>query len=212
MRPWKSIAAISVLAATGVFGFGVPDGGAGTPLVVKRFLVGHLEPGTGRFIALGGRGAEGVARDSVILIVLSAPLDSKKDGCGGATFPGSLNPRTVRIGIPTDPDHIVPAKGSFYVHTERAYDSGSGMYLPKRVYRNRILFDPLRRWDLGMRDDIELFRPDTTYSVTLPGVDKGALKTLVSSKGAPLALTFTTTFRTSDEEFSEIFCPDMDED
>ena len=202
MRPWKAFAAVSVLAAVALLGIGAPGADAGDTLVVKRFLLGHLDPNTGAFIALGGRGAEEVRRDSVILLVFTAPVD-----------PESVGARTIRIGVPSTPGLIVPAKGSFHMQTVSAFDPVSSTFLQKRAYRNRVLFDPLARWDgfLSLQDR-QPFDGDTTYSVTVPGVDQGALKTLKSTKGTPVARTFTTTFRTSDEEFTDLFCPGMDDD
>ena len=188
----SAAAALAILAA--VLGFGAAGAGARQTLQVKRFLLGRLEPNTGKFLATGGRGETRAFRDSAILLVFSAPVDFE-----------SLGSRTVKIGIPTASGLAAPAEGGFFrLYDLKKFDPVSGTYRVQRVYRNRVLFDPTNEQACPMNpghgfEPFEGFEADTTYSVTVPGTDSGALKTLRAGDGSPLATTFQTTFRTSAE-------------
>ena len=79
------------------------------------------------------------------------------------------------------------------------FDPVSGTYVEKRTWRNRVLFDPMARREIPFLANPEGFRPRTTYAVTLPGIDAGALKAVESASGTLLETTFATTFATTDE-------------
>ena len=194
----RAAAASLVLAAAVVHGFGVREAEARTPLVVKKFLLGTLEDSTYRFRATGARGTQNAYRDNVVMLVFSGPVDLD-----------SFDGRTVRIGIPSENGLLTPADGSFYRYAEWRLDQSdpSGYaYYPRRVYRNRVLFDPTL--DLGcpgMGEEASGFRADTSYTVEVPGVDGGARRTVTTTDGTPVGTTFTTTFRTTDEFYHPFF-------
>ena len=188
MRPWK-MAAAAILAAASL-GAVAPRAEAGQVLVVKRFLMGHLEANTNRFVATGGKDTTNARRDDCILFVFTAPVDLD-----------TLDSKTVRIGIPSStPGLLFDAKGSFSTYTVNRFDANSGQYVPKKTYRNRILFDPTRRWDLPIYQNPDGFTPYQTHTVTIPGVDMSTPRLLLSTDGTPLRRTFTTTFKTTDRK------------
>jgi len=86
----RTVAAVGVLAVAAVLGVGAPRAEARAPLLVKRFLLGQLEPYTYRFVATGARGTQNAYRDNLVLLVFSRPVDLD-----------SVDDRTVRIGIPS---------------------------------------------------------------------------------------------------------------
>src|SRR5690349_2564653 len=102
MRSWKMVAASAVLAGTAALGAGASSADAKGNLIVKRFLLGRLEANTNTFIATGGRGTTNAFRDNVIQFVFTAPVDFN-----------TLNPRTVKIGVPSGPVLFIDAQGTF---------------------------------------------------------------------------------------------------
>lgn len=190
MRTWKGLGGLLALSLLVVLGSATDPAEAGGTLFVRKFLVGRLEENTGKFIATGARGSDDVPRDAVLLFVFSAPVDLD-----------TLDDRTVRIGVPTQPGLILPAEGSFHRYVVRKFDPVTATYRDRRVYRNRVLFDPTRRFDDPLRRNPDGFEANALHTVTLPGLDRGALKTVRSRKGKAVAFTFTTTFRTTDRYF-----------
>ena len=69
LRSWKAGAVTAALGAIALLGGGSSTAEARGDLVVKRFLIGRLEPNTDRFIATGGRGTQNVFRDAAQLFV-----------------------------------------------------------------------------------------------------------------------------------------------
>jgi hypothetical protein len=200
MRSWRKATTAVVLGLTAALGAGAPRAEARGTLVLKRFLVGHLEANTHNFFATGGRGTTEAFRDNVLMFVFTAPLDLD-----------TLDDRTVQIGIPTGPGLRIRAEGTFYGYSVNEFDPISGAYVTKRTYRNRVLFDPTSRYEADIFRNPAGFRADSTYTVAIPGVDKGALKTVKSADGTPLRATFTTTFATTDK-FAQgaLWCPGDD--
>ena len=200
MRFWKTAAAAAILSVAGPLVAPAPPAEAGQALSLQRFLVGNLEPDTGRFLAQGGRGAQNVFRDSVLLLVFSGPVDLD-----------SLNERTVKIGIPTGSGRYIPAEGDLYRYSIRKFDGVSGSFVHRRTWRNRVLFDPLRRQASMLEQNPLGLQPETNYEFTIPGVVDGALKTVRSSRGRPMGWTFRTTFRTTDDFFHGMMeCPPLE--
>jgi hypothetical protein len=187
MRFWKMAAAAAVLAGTAALGTGSPSAEAQGNLVVKRFLLGRLEANTDKFIATGGRGTANVFRDNVIQFVFTAPVDFQ-----------TLNQRTIRIGVPSGPTLFIDAEGSYYRYILKAFDPVSGTFVPKRTYRNRVIFDPTSRQEQDItKQNPYGFLENSLYSVTVPGIDSGETKVVKSEDGRPNLQTFTTTFRTT---------------
>lgn len=176
------------LVLGGVAVFGSPPAEAGADLVVKRFLLGRIEPGTGKFVATGARGTTNAFRDNVILLVFSTAVDLE-----------TVTGRTVEIGIPTAAGNIIEAEGAFRAYTVNRFNPVSGTYDPKRTYRNRVIFDPRAEDEaLCPMPGLEAgFEADTLYGVNVPGVDLGYTKTLRGTRGQPNLVTFTTYFRTT---------------
>ena len=178
-----------------------------TRLQVTAFLVGRLEPSTDRFIAPNGRDSDGNRRDSVLMIEFSEPVSLAREVRGQWVSPLlHIHQGTIRIGAADGPDRYLPAPGTFYAYVEKEFDPQQG-FVPKRVHRHRILFDPLRRFDEPYFWDPEGFAANTLYSVTVLGVDIGARRTVRTPDGARLGRTFTTTFRTGDEYFQDYTQP-----
>jgi hypothetical protein len=196
-------AAILTIAAAVVLGS--PPAEAGSDLVVKRFLVGRLEPGTNRFIATGGRGTNNTPRDSVLMIVFSAPLDMSKVNPADPFSPFvHLNDRTIRIEIPTAGGLAREVEGTFQTYTVRRFNPSTGSFETRRTYRNRVIFEPkgvIVEREVGcpgmapmvMRLNTGL-EADVLHTVTVPGVDRGYTKTVEGRDGRPNLVTFTTTF------------------
>jgi len=194
MRLGTRAAAFGILAATAGFALDAPTAEARPPLVVKKFLLGWLEGGTYNFVATGARGTTNAFRDNIIMIVFSNPVDFD-----------SLSDRTVQIGIPQGGGFSIPAEGSFYRYVvyERDDSAPSGdVYIPKRHYRNRFVFDPMggyAHWSQPYPTHYDGFLANTTYTVAVPGIDGGAPRTVEDAAGRPLEATFTTTFTTTDD-------------
>lgn len=184
MRFGTVAAAAMVLAGAAVIGAGTPSADAKGNLVVKRFLIGQLAPKTDVFVATGGRGTTNVFRDNVIQFVFTAPVDLD-----------TVNQRTIKIGVPTGPTLFIDAEGRFYPYVVKEFFSGQ--YIPKRTYHNRVLFDPLSRYEKSISQNPYGFLENSTYSVTVPGIDGGETKVVKSQDGRPNLQTFTTTFRTT---------------
>jgi hypothetical protein len=201
MRSCRTAVVAAVLGGLAVLGPGAPRAEARGTFVVRKFLLGHLDGNTDRFKATGARGTTNAFRDNVVMLVFSAPVDFD-----------SLTDRTVQIGVPSDPGLRVPAEGSFYRYVVKEFDPVSGTYLPKRTYRNRVVFDPTS-WQEPWGGNPDGFRADTSYTVAIPGVDAGVFRTVRSREGASLQSTFTTTFRTTDRFLrDEVWCPEGDTD
>lgn len=187
MRFWKMAAAAAVLAGTAALGAGSPVADAKGNLIVKRFLLGRLETNTDEFIATGGRGTTNVFRDNVIQFVFTAPVDFS-----------TLDQRTIKIGVPSGPTLFIDAKGSYYGYVVKVFDPVSGGFVAKRTYRNRVIFDPTSRLAAQESDKNPYgFLENSTYAVTVPGIDTGETKVVKSVDGRPNLQTFTTSFRTT---------------
>lgn len=177
-----------LLAAAAALVAGPPPAAAEAELVVRKFLLGYLEEDTGRFVATGARGTDNAFRDNVILLVFSAPVDF-----------GSVDHRTVRIGVPSGNGLLADAGGSFIRHEVRKFNPASGAWEVRKVYRNRILFDPVNRTAPVAERNPDGFPASTLHSVTVPGLDRGARETVRGRRGQRNLRTFTTTFRTTTE-------------
>ncbi len=187
---WKKATVAVALAAVATLG-SAPPGAAKDPLVVKGFLLGRLEDNTYKFIATGARGTQNAYRNNVLLFVFSAPVDFD-----------TLDARTVKIGIPAGTGLFIDAEGSFYRYVvyERDESAPAGdVYIPKRVYRNRVIFDPTSRQEEELKQNPYGFEVNSLYTVTVPGLDTGTTKVVRSTEGAYNERTFTTTFRTTDK-------------
>jgi hypothetical protein len=197
LRSWKTALAVSALAAAAVGG-AAADAEAGKDLTVKRFLVGRLEDGTNKFVALGGRGTQNVYRDSVIMIVFSTQVDMSKLTPSDPYSPfNHLNDRTIKIGIPAGPGLIVQAEGKYDQYVLRQFNPSSGLFEPKKIYKNRVLFDPTKRFGDPATQNPYGFEANSLYSVIVPGLDGGDTKTVRTPEGEFLTTGFTTTFRTT---------------
>lgn len=185
MRAWKMAVAAAVVAGSAALGAGTPSADAQGNLIVKRFLLGKLEANTEAFVATGGRGSTNVFRDNVIQFVFTAPVDFN-----------TLNQRTIKIGIPSGPTLFIDAEGSYYRYVVKAFDPVSATFVPKRTYRNRVIFDPTSRQEAVINQNPYGFIENSVYSVTVPGIDSGDTKVVKSEDGRPNLTTFTTTFRT----------------
>jgi hypothetical protein len=197
MRMWK-IAAAAAVVASAAFGTGAPYAEARTPLKVKRFLTGRLEANTEKFIATGGRGTTNVFRDNVLLFVFSAPVDLN-----------TVNDRTIKIGVPTSGGQFIEAKGSFYPYVVQAFDPISASFQPKRTYRNRVLFDPTSRRDPPDRRNPYGFLSNSTFNVTVPGIDSDTTKTVKTKDGSPNLETYITSFATLDKYLQDYTQPSI---
>ncbi len=195
MRLHRMTAAAGVLTVAAAFCGAMTPAEAGNGLQLKRFVVGSMDYWGGRFHPVGGLGATGVYRDSVILLVFTAPVDFS-----------TVNSRTVKIGIPTSPGLMLPAEGEFCRFAAYGFDPISGSFVQRRVYRNRFLFDPTSPDERAQMACVtpEGLRADTLYSVTVPGVDTGGMKVLETPSGHPNLATFTTTFQTSDRYMRDL--------
>ena len=180
----RTAAAVLVLAAA-VAGWDASPAEARAPLAVKRFLIGHLEANTDRFVATGARGTDNVHRTDVILLVFNQPVNFS-----------SLDLQTVAIGTPGAGGLLLRAEGAFYRSVLREYDEVSGQYVVKKTYRNRVIFDPTRRNDPAYLQNPAGFAASSNFTVTLPGLDQGIGRTVKSARGDFLQRTFRTTFRT----------------
>lgn len=188
MGPRKMVLATAALAAL----VGVASGGSFLDqftdgrldnLHVRKFLVGHLEVNTNRFIARSGRNEQAVLRDEILYFEFSGPIDLD-----------SLSPDTVRIGTPTSTGDLLPTKGSYYRYVVNYFDPVSSTFQPKRSYRNRFLYDPTNRQETSpYLQNPDGFDADTPFVVILPGADRGAVKTVKMPSGSPLWRTFRTT-------------------
>lgn len=215
MRIRKLAAAAAVLSVAFAFGAMSPGAEASNPLVVKRFLLGRLDPLTNKFIATGGRGTQNVFRDNMIMVVFTAPVitASTSNDVVRAQIDDNLNNRTIQIGVPAGPGLFIQAEGTFFQYVLKAYDSGSGQYVDKRRYRNRILFDPTGRPDLFPQPESPDENPygflaNSQFTVEIPGIDTSP-KTVKSVDGRPLLTTFTTTFRTTDKYLQDYKQPSI---
>lgn len=187
MRPWKVLAAIAILVLPAGLGSLAPRAEARPGFMLRRFLLGRHDGYGGRFIATGGRGATGAYRDNALLLVFTAPVDFD-----------TVSARTVKIGIPTSPGLVLPAEGSFYRYAGRGFDPVSGSWVVSRVYRNRIVFDPRSPDGNMLCVNPEGFNAGSVYTVTVPGIDRGPIKTLETTDGRPNLVTFETTFATGE--------------
>ena len=167
-------------------------------LRVRKFLVGHLEANTDRFIARGGRNEQAVLRDEMLYFEFSGPVDIESVDFG-----------TVRIGTPTSTGGVLPATGSFYPHVVKEFDPISGTFVPKRRHRNRFLFDPTSRQEPTVRQNPYGFDADTSYVVIIPGADDGAERTVRTPGGSPVRAPFRTTFRTTDAQLVDYRQPSV---
>jgi hypothetical protein len=183
LRQWKSAAVLAGIAA--VAALGAEPAEAGRDLVVKKFLLGRLEDNTNRFIATGARGTTNAFRDNVIMLVFSGPVDFD-----------SLSDRTVQIGIPSTGGLFIKADGDFYRYTVSQLDVVQGTYVPKRTYKNRVIFDPTKRQNPTDKNPYG-FAENSTFSVTVPGLDSGTNKTVRGVGEEYVSRTFVTTFRTT---------------
>jgi hypothetical protein len=199
MRFWKMAAAVAVLAGTAALGAGSPSADAKGNLIVKRFLLGRLAVNTDEFIATGGRGTANVFRDNVIQFVFTAPVDF-----------GTLDQRTIKIGVPSGPTLFIDAKGSYYAYVVKQFDPVSGGFVAKRTYKNRVIFDPTSRQEQKEADKNPYgFLENSTYSVTVPGIDSGETKVVKSVDGRPNLQTFTTSFRTTTTYLQDYIQPSI---
>jgi hypothetical protein len=160
--------------------------------VVKRFLTGRFEHGTGKFIATGARGTQNVYRDNVVMFVFSAPVNFN-----------TVDTRTIKVGIPSVNGTVIQAEGTFYQYKTYEEDlfSDESVWPVKKVYRNRIVFDPTGRdssKDISPENPYG-FEVDSPYEVTVPGLDSGTDKVVYAARGSGCLRTFRTTFRTTDE-------------
>lgn len=189
MRPgsWKTAVPVAAILASAALVIGAPVADAKDDVVVKRFLLGRLEPNTNKFVATGGRGTQNAFRDNVLMFVFSAPVDFK-----------TLDPRTVRIGIPASANLFIDAEGTYYRYRVNQFDPVSGTFVEKRTYMNRILFDPTSRNEEAIYQNPYGFEETSLYSVTVPGTDQGHTKVVKGTAGQMNLRTFTTTFRTTD--------------
>ena len=185
MRALKMAMAAAIVAGGAALGSGAPPAEAAGNLIVKRFLLGRLETNTDEFVATGGRGSANVFRDNVIQFVFTAPVDFN-----------TLNQRTIKIGIPSGPTLFIDADGSYYRYVVKAFDPVQGQFVEKRTYRNRVIFDPTSRQAPTISQNPYGFIDNSTYSVTVPGLDSGETKVVKSEDGRPNLQTFTTSFRT----------------
>jgi hypothetical protein len=197
LRSWKAGAVTTALGAIAILGGGGSTAEARGDLVVKRFLVGRLEPNTDRFIATGGRGTQNVHRDCVVMLVFSRPLDLSRTVPGNSQSPFvHINDRTFRIGIPAGPGLFIQAEGSYYQYVLKQFDPQQG-FVPKRAYRNRVFFDPTKRFDDPSVRTPYGFDANSLFSVEVPGLDTGETKTVRTPEGDYNSRTFSTTFRTT---------------
>jgi hypothetical protein len=200
MGSWKTTIAAGLLGATALFAAGATPAESAGDLVVKRFLLGRISPeGTDEFIATGGRGTTNAFRDNVIMFVFTEPVDFD-----------SINSRSVKIGIPSGQNLFIDAPGTFYRYVEKVYDPSLNAYVPKRSYRNRILFDPTSRNEPVTSQNPYGLEGTSLYSVTVPGIDSGTTRVVYSAKGRPNLRTFTTTFRTSGDYLQDYKQPFID--
>ncbi len=183
LRHWKTAALVVGLATLASAGASPAE--AGKDLAVKRFLLGRLEPLTDRFIATGARGTTNAFRDNVLMFVFSGPVDFD-----------SLNDRTVKIGIPSTGGLFIAAEGEFYRYSVKQFNAVTGEYEVKRTYKNRYLFDPTKRQNATKKNPYG-FAENSTFSVTLEGLDAGTNKTVRGAGGEYLTRTFVTSFRTT---------------
>jgi hypothetical protein len=183
----KVLAALAILVVGTNLGMGTPRLEARPNLVLSKFLLGK-NYGAWGFRPVAGRGATGVFRDSSILLVFTAPVDFD-----------TVNSRTVRIGIPTTAGLVLPAEGSFYRVVGRRFDPVSNTFIDFKVFRNRILFDPTSPDDGMFCVTPEGLEENSLYTVTIPGIDRGPIKTLETPDGRPNMVTFTTSFTTGEE-------------
>ena len=196
-RSWKVGIAVAALASVAVLGGAGSTAEAKGDLVVKRFLVGRLEPNTDRFVALGGRGTQNVYRDCVVMLVFSRALDLSHVVPGNTSTPFKhIDDRTIQIGIPAGPGLFIQAEGSYYQYVVKQFDPQFG-FVPKRAYKNRIIFDPTKRFDDPTVRNPYGLEANSLYSVDVPGLDTGDTKTVRTADGRYNARTFTTTFRTT---------------
>jgi hypothetical protein len=187
LRFWKRMGALATFAACALIGAAAPNADAKKPLVVKRFLLGRLEPNTGKFIATGARGTTNAMRDNVIMFVFTANVDLK-----------SVNARTVRIGIPATSGLFIDAPGSFYYYEVKRFDSVANDFVTQKLYKNRILFDPTSRYEPVLQQDPYGFAENATYSVIVPGLDADTVKVVRGTNGSYNLRTFATSFGTAD--------------
>src|SRR5688572_14921589 len=197
LRSWKAGVAMAALGAVAILGGGSSTAEAKGDLVVKRFLIGRLEPNTDKFVAIGGRGTQNVYRDCVVMLVFSRPIDMSHTVPGNAASPlVHVNDRTFRIGIPAGPGLFIQAEGSYYQYILKQFDPQQG-FVPKRAFRNRVFFDPTRRFDDPSVQTPYGFEANSLFSVEVPGLDTGETKTVRTPEGDYNARTFVTTFRTT---------------
>jgi hypothetical protein len=188
LRFWKVVATAAVLAGMMTLA-DVPTAEAGGRLVVKRFLLGRLEPNTNKFVATGARGTTNAYRDNVVMFVFSQPVNFD-----------SVDNRTIKIGIPSGQagELFIDADGEFYRYVLKKFDNVSQTFIQQREYRNRVIFDPTSRQAANPTDVNPFgFSENTTYRVTVPGLDAGTTKVVKSRKGEFNEETFETTFRTT---------------
>jgi hypothetical protein len=218
----RTVAAVAILAAWCLFGAAAPEAmaggdrlldraGRGIGIRVTKFLTGTLDPNTREFMALNGRNGDDCYRDAVILFEFSAPLDhypGDDDPADDRETPArSVDSRTIRIGISAGPGIFLPAEGSFYQYRTYRFDPVSQTYRGRRPHRNRVIFDPTKRFDsVGTRNPAG-FEANTEYSVVIPGIESGAGRTVRSRAGRPLLRSFTTTFGTADAYRSDFHQP-----
>ncbi|MHC4822117.1 MAG: hypothetical protein ACYTDX_10410, partial [Planctomycetota bacterium] len=188
LRFWKVAATAAVLMGM-VSLADAPVAEAGKRLVVKRFLLGRLEPNTDKFVATGSRGTTNAYRDNVLMFVFSRPVNFN-----------SIDDRTIKIGIPAGQagELFIGADGEFYRYVVKKFDNVSQTFVPKRTYRNRVIFDPTSRQASNIQDQNPFgFEADSTYTVTVNGLDSGTTKVVRGRKGELNERTFSTSFRTT---------------
>jgi len=171
---------------------------AGGNFILKRFLLGRLEPVTNRFIATGARGTSNAFRDNVIMLVFSEPIQFTPPVL--PEFPEGLpkvDRRTAQIGIPSTGGLIVDAPGDFYPYSVQELDPISGSPVIKRTYLSRAIFDPTRRRAIPALRSPYGLDANSLYSVVVPGLDSGTTNTVRSASGKYITQTFVTTFRTT---------------
>lgn len=174
------------LAPAGVSFFPLPN--QVEEFVVRRFETGPREINYHRFFPVGGKGGTDVHRDDYLRFTFSDAVDMD-----------TLNEQTIQV-VAEDGTSAVAPGGSFLGPFSQDYvnrfDFGSGTFVPERLHRKRVVFDPTNATGPVSNINPFGFAADTQYFVILPGLDEGARETVKSRSGQPLARTFRTTFRT----------------
>jgi hypothetical protein len=210
MRSWKFAAAAGVVAVGAALAAGAPAAEAKGDLILRRFLIGQLEPNTEKFIATGAGGTTNVFRDNALMFVFSAPVYKASEvGTTGRLPGGNFNTSTIKIGVPSGPSLFIDAEGTFYAYVVKRFDAGSGQFVPQRIYRNRVIFDPTSRREAQNSQNPYGFVDNSLYTVTVAGIDTGATKVVRTVKDRPNLVTYVTSFRTTDKYLQDYRQPSI---